>query len=95
MDGRWQEKLKRQDFKIKGREVTFMELANWAYPETPIEQQAVEYYGLGIGNDGRQIANQIWLMAEDIPKFMLGRKYVNYVLKDEATDTAYPKTSGI
>ena len=95
VDGRREERLKRQDFKIRSGNVTFMELANRAYPEAPIEEQAVEYYGLGIGSDGKQISNQMWLMAEDLPKLMLGSKYVNYILKDEAANTPYPKTSGI
>ena len=88
-------KLKRQDFKIMGKDVTYMELQNKAYPEMPIEAQAVEYYGMGIANNGRQLSNQLWLMAEDLPKLMHGRKYVNYILKDEETDIIYPKTSGI
>ena len=88
-------KLKRQDFKLMGGEATYMELQNKAYPEMPIEEQAIEYYGLGIASDGKQISNQMWLMAENLPKLMHGKKYVNYVLKDEASNIPYPKTSGI
>ena len=88
-------KLKRQDFRLESSEVNFMELQNRAYPEIPIEEQAVEYYGMGIANSGKQTSNQIWLMAEDLPKVMHGEKYSNYVLKNEATNMPFPKTSGI
>ena len=74
---------------------TFIELQNRAHSKPPIEIRSVEYYGLGIGHSRGKIANQIWLLAEDVQPVLREKTYARYVLKDEVTNDAHPVMSGI
>jgi len=72
-----------------------VEFQNRARPDVPIELRSVEYLGLGIGHGKGKLANQIWLLAEDVEPLLHGKTFARYVLKDEITENEHPTTSGI
>ena len=88
-------KTKRQDIKMISKDTTFIEFQNNAYPDPPIKVRALEYFGLGIGYNGGQISNQLWIMAEDNEELMFGNAFSDFVLIDEFTGKPYPSLSGI
>jgi len=55
----------------------------------------VEYFGLGIGHSKGKLANQIWLLAEDVDAVLCGKTFARYILKNEATGKRHPAISGI
>ena len=57
-----------QDIKLTEDETeeSYIEFQNRARPDTPVEIRAVEYFGLGIGHSKGRIANQLWLLAQDV-----------------------------
>jgi len=75
--------------------VTFIECQNRATTSPPIPIRSVEYFGLGIGHSRGKLANQIWLLAEDIDAVLQGKIFAHYILKDEVTGHTHPSTSGI
>ena len=86
-----------QDIKITEDEknATYIEFQNRANTQPPIETRAVEYFGLGIGHSKGKIANQIWLLAEDVDSVLLGEPFTRYILKDEITNNVHPTSSGL
>ena len=85
-----------QDIKIANtEEVTFLEFQNKARTNPPVPERAVEYFGLGIGHNRGKIANQIWLLAENLDSVLGGQAFARYVLTNENTHEAHPTSSGI
>ena len=86
-----------QDIKLTEdeAEATYIEFQNRARSDIPIEIRSVEYFGLGIGHSRGKIANQIWVLAEDVDLVLRGRTFARYILKDEITNDEHPATSGI
>ena len=86
-----------QDIKITEDEehTTYIEFQNRANTQPPIETRAIEYFGLGIGRGKGKIANQIWLLAEDVDSVLHGEWFTNYILKDEVTGNVHPTSSSI
>jgi len=74
---------------------TYVELQNRALTVVPIEIRSVEYYALGIGHSKGKLANQIWLLAEDVDSLLHGNIFARYILVDEVTSSEHPVTSGI
>ena len=92
-----QNATREQDIKIAEdeAEATYIEFQNRARTEIPIEIRSVEYFGLGIGHNKGKLANQIWLLAEDVESVLHGKTFTRYILKDEITEKEHPTTSGI
>jgi hypothetical protein len=90
-------KFRDQDIKMTEDKVsvTYVEFQNDAFPDPPIKIRSVEYFGLGIGHNKGNIANQIWLLAEDVNDVLHGKTFTRYILKDEVTDKVHPESSGI
>jgi len=88
---------RQQDLKIveDDTDETYLELQNRAKPDTPLDIRSVEYYGLGIGHSKGKLANQIWLLAEDVDTLLHGKTFTRYILLDEVTGKPHPSTSGI
>jgi len=74
---------------------TYVEFQNRAKPDIPIEIRSVEYFGLGIGHSKGKLANQIWLLAEDVESVLHNETFTRYILQDEVTGKAHPTESGI
>jgi len=74
---------------------TYVEFQNKAHPTVPIKTRSVEYFGLGIGHGKGMVANQIWLLAEDVKELLHGETFTRYILKDEVTGNTHPENSGI
>ena len=92
-----QNKTRKQDVKLIEdlKKAVYMELQNRAKTDPPIEIRSVDYFGLGIGYSKGNPANQIWLLAEDVPSVLRGGTFARYVLRDEKTGDNHPATSGI
>ena len=88
-------KTDRQDFKLTGKNITYMELHNEPYTNPTLEEKSASYFGMGIAIAGGKTSNQIWLMAKDNTNLMCGKKYTYYVLADERTNRRHPNHSGI
>ena len=88
-------KTDRQDFKITGESITYLELQNEPYTNPTLEERSASYFGLGIAVAGGKTSNQIWLMAKDNINLMHDNKYTYYVLADERTKKLHPNLSGI
>jgi len=73
----------------------YMEFQIRATTDPPVEIRSVEYFGLAIGHSKGKIANQIWLLANDVDAVLFNEIFARYVLKDEVTGNAHPSTSGI
>jgi hypothetical protein len=86
-----------QDIKITENKAstTYVEFQNKAKTQPPIKIRSVEYFGLGIGHSRGKIANQIWLLAEDVNEVLHGKSFTRYILKDEVTGESHPESSGI
>ena len=86
-----------QDIKLTEdeTEATYIEFQNRARSDIPIEIRSVEYFGLGIGHSRGKIANQIWVLAEDVVLVLHGKTFTRYILKDEITSNEHPSGSGI
>jgi hypothetical protein len=50
---------------------------------------------LGISHSRGKLANQLWLLAEDVPPLLHGETFSRYILKDEKTNRDHPSSSGI
>ena len=90
-------KARDQDIKMITDEddVTYVEFQNRANTNPPIPIRSVEYFGLGISHNKGRIANQIWLLAEDVDSVLHGKIFTRYILKDEITDNIHLDSSGI
>lgn len=86
-----------QDIKLTedDNEVTFIEFQNKAKTEKPLELRAMEYFSLGISRSNGSIANQLWLLAEDVEIVLHGNKFLRYVFKGEYADITHPSSSSI
>jgi len=92
-----QNATRNQDIKMTEdeTETTYIEFQNRAKTDVPIEIRSVEYFGLGIGHSKGKLANQIWLLAEDVDSVLHGKTFTRYILKDEITGKEHPANSGI
>ena len=91
-------KPKEQDIEVKEVNLirfTYIEMQNDAFPEKPVEIQAVEYSVINISRNIGHISNQIWLVAGGISKLFHGRTFANYLLKEESSGKPYPNASCI
>ena len=85
----------RQDMKVAGEQITYIEFQNKAKPEKPIKDRAIEYFGLGLGHSKGKIVSQVWLLAEDPEELISSEAFSNYLLQDIITGKRYPNDSGI
>ena len=91
-------KTKRQDIKLMeltNKKPTFLEFQNRASTIPPVPTQAIDYFVLGISRSENKMANQVWLLAQDVPAVLHGETFTHYVMTDEITGKTYPGTSGI
>jgi len=84
-----------QDIRLDHTDITFIEFHNWANSVPPVILRAIEYFSLGIAHSKGKIANQIWLLAEDIEELLHEETFTNYMLKDIVTGNIYPNNSTI
>ena len=68
---------------------------NRANTTPPIWAQALDYFALGISRSDSKMANQVWLLAEDVPNVLHGEMFAHYILMEEVSGKPYPNTSGI
>jgi len=90
-------KSKDQDFKLveEDENATYFEFQNDKRSNPPIPERSVKYFGFGISSKNNKIANQIWLLAEDVESVLNSKSLSRYVLKDEETGKNHPAISGI
>lgn len=86
-----------QDIRMTENEIstTYVEFQNKSNPTVPIRTRSVEYFGLGIGHGKGKVANQIWVLAEDVKELLHAKTFTRYILKDEVTGKDHPENSGI
>ena len=73
----------------------YIELQSEPRPQIPISARSINYFGLGISKVKGDYANQLWLIAGDIPEIFNGQHFARYTLKDEKTNAQHPHKSGI
>jgi len=73
----------------------YVEFQNKATSKPPIPDRAIEYFVLSIGNNPGKIVTQIWLLASDADSVLQEETFMNYILKDEATNKVFPNSSSI
>ncbi|MCL2399571.1 MAG: hypothetical protein FWC91_07520 [Defluviitaleaceae bacterium] len=91
-------KTRNQDFKsdeIEMNRLKYVEFQNKAISKPPIPDRAIEYFVLSISNNPGKIVNQIWLLASDADSVLQEETFMNYILKDEATNKIFPNPSSI
>jgi len=91
-------KTRNQDFKsdeVEKSKLKYVEFQNKATSKPPIPERAIEYFVLSIGNNPGKIINQIWLLALDAESVLQEETFMNYILKDEGTNKAFPNSSSI
>jgi hypothetical protein len=91
-------KTRNQDFKsneIEKDKIKYVEFQNKATSKPPIPDRAFEYFVLSLGKNPGKIVNQIWLLATDADSVLQEETYMNYILKDEATNKVFPNASSI
>jgi len=91
-------KTRAQDFKVDEKEhnrIHYVEFQNKSTTKPPIQDRALEYFVLGLGKNADKMVNQIWLLASDAEAVLQKETFMNYVLKDEATNKLFPHSSGI
>jgi len=91
-------KTRRQDFKsdeIENNRLKYVEFQNKATSKPPIPDRAIEYFVLSIGKNPNKIVNQIWLLASDAESVLQEEIFMNYILKDETTNKAFPNSSSM
>jgi hypothetical protein len=86
-----------QDIEITDEEgnVWYIEFQIAAYPSDSISTRSTRYFGVGISRDKKSPAEQIWLLAEDIPSLTHGQAVMRYVLKNEIGEQVHPNQVGI
>ena len=85
----------RQDMKVTGEQITYIEFQNRAKPKKPIKERAIEYFGLGLGHSKGTVVSQVWLLAENPDDLISDNDFSNYLLQDIVTGSRYPDDSGI
>ena len=60
-----------------------------------VEDRAIEYFVLSIGKNPGKAVTQIWLLASDAESVLQEETFMNYILKDEATNKVFPNSSSI
>jgi len=88
-DVRYQD-IKVSETSAKKKVVTYVEFQNWAYTTPPVPKRAIEYFGLGIGRSKGIIANQIWLLAEDVNRVLLGKPFAHYLMTNDVVGNIHP-----
>ena len=91
-------KTRNQDFKLDESDTNklkYVEFQNKSITKPPISDRAIEYFSLSIGSNPGKMIMQIWLLASDTASVLQEETFINYVLKDEATNKVYPNTSSI
>jgi len=89
--------IRRQDIEIteSTNNLKYLKLQNRANAYIPIDTRSTEYFGLGVGHSKGKPADQIWLLAEDVPTLLKGQPFARHILKNEATGHPHPNSSGI
>jgi len=91
-------KTRNQDFESDEPEMNrlkYVEFQNKATSKPPIPDRAFEYFVLSIGKNPGKAVTQIWLLASDAESVLQEETFMNYILKDEATNKAFPNSSSI
>jgi predicted transposase/invertase (TIGR01784 family) len=82
-------------FQKDSSDTIFIEFQNKTNTIPAIKTRAIEYFGLGIGHNKGKLANQIWLLSEDIKELLHNQSFTNYILRDNVTDEIYPNNSSM
>lgn len=90
-----QNTTRNQDFKIIEEKLTYVEFQNRANVDPPIPIRAVEYLGLGMGHSKGKIANQIWLLAENVESVLFGNTFGEYAMTNVKNSKVHPNSSGL
>jgi len=91
-------KTRNQDFEsdeLDMNRLKYVEFQNKATSKPPIPDRAFEYFVLSIGKNPGKAVTQIWLLASDAESVLQEETFMNYILKDEATNKAFPNSSSI
>jgi len=91
-------KTRNQDFEsdeLETNRLKYVEFQNKATSKPPIPDRAFEYFVLSIGKNPGKAVTQIWLLASDAESVLQEETFMNYILKDEATNKAFPNSSSI
>ena len=91
-------KTRNQDFEsdeLDMNRLKYVEFQNKATSKPPIPDRAFEYFVLNIGKNPGKAVTQIWLLASDAESVLQEETFMNYILKDEATNKAFPNSSSI
>ena len=91
-------KTRNQDVKLDETEenkLKYVEFHNKATSKPPISDRALEYFVLSIGKNPDKIVSQVWLLATDADSVLQEETFMNYILKDEATNKVFPNASSM
>ena len=91
-------KTRKQDFEsdeLDMNRLKYVEFQNKATSKPPIPDRAFEYFVLSIGKNPGKAVMQIWLLASDAESVLQEETFMNYILKDEATNKVFPNSSSI
>lgn len=91
-------KTRKQDLESTETEmnrIKYLEFQNRATSKPPIPDRAFEYFVLSIGQNPGKAVTQIWLLASDAESVLQEETFMNYILKDESTNKAFPNASSI
>ena len=91
-------KTRNQDFEsdeLDMNRLKYVEFQNKASSKPPIPDRAFEYFVLSLGKNPGKIVSQIWLLVSDADSVLQEKIYMNYILKDESTNKAFPNSSSI
>ena len=89
---------KTQDIKVSdsdGKKLIYVEFQNQARPQIPIKVRAWQYFALGVSLSDDGIANQVWLLKENVDDLLEGQTFANYVITNEVTQNLYPNVSSM
>ena len=87
-----------QDFEsdeLDMHKLKYVEFQNKATSKPPIPDRAFEYFVLSLGKNPGKAVTQIWLLASDAESVLQEETFMNYILKDESTNKAFPNSSSI
>ena len=85
-----------QDIQILGEEEsTYVEFQNLAYPSKPIKVRYKEYLALGLSHNKKKLANQIWILANDVEELLEGNNFALQTLVNKVTGNDAPDSSTI
>jgi len=91
-------KTRKQDFEsdeFDMNRLKYVEFQNKATSKPPIPDRAFEYFVLSLGKNPDKAVMQIWLLASDADSVLQEETFMNYILKDEATNKMFPNSSSI